>query len=75
VGRGLDNDVVLEDASVSRHHAELVRQSGHTEIRDLGSKNGTWINARRITVSPISPGDQVAFGAVQVEVARRQTER
>jgi hypothetical protein len=72
IGRGLDNDVVLEDASVSRHHAEVVRESGRTEIRDLGSRNGTWVNARRITVSAVHPGDQVAFGAVQVEVVRRQ---
>ncbi len=71
IGRGLDNDIVLEDASVSRHHAEITREGRRTELHDLGSTNGTWVNAARVTVSPIHPGDQLAFGAVQLEVARR----
>lgn len=73
IGRGLDNMVVLDDASVSRRHAELLRQGGRLEIRDLGSRNGTWVNAARVTISPVAPGDEVAFGAVQLEVARRAT--
>lgn len=71
IGRGLDNDVVLEDASVSRHHAEIIREAGRLEVRDLGSRNGTWVNAARVAASSIGPGDQLAFGAVQLEVARR----
>lgn len=75
VGRGLDNDVHLDDASVSRHHAELVRESGRLEVRDLTSTNGTWVNARRVTVSPVQVGDQLAFGAVQLEVVRRPSDQ
>lgn len=71
IGRGLDNDVVLDDASVSRHHAEITRENGRAEVRDLGSTNGTWVNAGRVDVAPLQPGDQVAFGAVHLEVARR----
>jgi hypothetical protein len=71
IGRGLDNDIVLEDASVSRHHAEITREGGRAEVHDLGSTNGTWVNAARVTVSLIHPGDQLAFGAVHLEVARR----
>jgi hypothetical protein len=71
IGRGLDNDVVLEDASVSRHHAQLTRDGSRLEVRDLGSRNGTWVNAARIAVTTVHPGDQVAFGAVQLELARR----
>jgi hypothetical protein len=74
IGRGLDNDVVLDDASVSRRHAEVVREGGRTEIRDLRSRNGTWVNARRVVISALHPGDQVALGAVQLEVARRQAD-
>lgn len=70
IGRGLDNDIVLDDASVSRHHAELVRQGIQTEVHDLGSTNGTWVNAGRVQVGVLHLGDQLAFGAVQVEVAR-----
>ncbi|MBI3971283.1 MAG: DUF3662 domain-containing protein [Chloroflexi bacterium] len=71
IGRGLDNDVVLEDASVSRHHAEIWREGGRLEVRDLGSTNGTWVNAGRVTAASVHAGDQVAFGAVHLEIARR----
>jgi hypothetical protein len=71
IGRGLDNDVVLDDASVSRNHAELTREGGRMQIRDLGSRNGTWLNAARVTVASVSAGDELAFGAVQLEVTRR----
>ena len=71
IGRGLDNEVVLDDASVSRHHAEITREDGALEVRDLGSTNGTWVNAGRVDVAPVEPGDQIAFGAVHLEVARR----
>jgi hypothetical protein len=74
VGRGLDNDIVLDDASVSRHHAEITREGGRAQVRDLGSTNGTWVNARRVMANPIQPGDQLAFGAVQLEVARHSPE-
>jgi hypothetical protein len=73
VGRGLDNDIVLDDASVSRHHAEITRDGGGTQIRDLGSTNGTWVNAGRVTVAALHAGDQVAFGAVHLDVTRRPT--
>jgi pSer/pThr/pTyr-binding forkhead associated (FHA) protein len=71
IGRGLDNDVVLDDASVSRHHAEITRENGRAEVRDLGSTNGTWVNAGRVELSLVQAGDQLAFGAVHLEVARR----
>jgi hypothetical protein len=71
IGRGLDNDVVLDDASVSRHHAEITREDGRLEVRDLGSTNGTWVNAARVELASVEPGDQLAFGAVHLEVARR----
>jgi hypothetical protein len=70
IGRGLDNEVVLDDASVSRHHAEITREDGALEVRDLGSTNGTWVNAGRVDVAPVEAGDQIAFGAVHLEVAR-----
>jgi FhaA, N-terminal domain/FHA domain len=71
IGRGLDNEVVLDDASVSRHHAEITRENGATGVRDLGSTNGTWVNAGRVEVAAVEPGDRIAFGAVHLEVARR----
>jgi|SRR5436190_6500323 len=74
VGRGLDNDVVLDDASVSRHHAELTRDGSRIEVRDLGSTNGTWVNAARVSLATIHAGDEIAFGTIHLEVSRRPAE-
>ncbi len=74
IGRGLDNDIVLEDASVSRHHAEVTREGARLEIRDLGSRNGTWVNAARVSAAAIHPGDELALGTVHLEVSRRPAE-
>jgi hypothetical protein len=71
IGRGLDNDIVLEDASVSRHHAEVTREGARLEIRDLGSRNGTWVNAARVSAAALHPGDELALGTVHLEVSRR----
>ncbi len=63
VGRGQDNDVVLDDVGVSRHHARLSWQANQWLLEDLGSRNGTFVNGQRIG-SPtwLRPGDQIAFG-------------
>ena len=47
IGRALDNDIVLEDASVSRHHAVIESRNGGHVLRDLGSQNGTWLADNR----------------------------
>jgi hypothetical protein len=75
IGRGLDNDIVLEDASVSRHHAELAREGSRLEVRDLGSTNGTWVNAARVSAATVHPGDELAFGTVHLEVSRRPADQ
>jgi hypothetical protein len=49
IGRAGDNTIVVGRAGISRHHAE-VRQAGDAyELADLGSKNGTWVNGRRLS--------------------------
>ncbi|GHF59300.1 ABC transporter ATP-binding protein [Streptomyces mashuensis] len=63
VGRSEDNDLVVDDLVVSRHHAELrALPEGDYEIADLGSHNGTYLNGRRITAEPLRPGDIVGIG-------------
>jgi pSer/pThr/pTyr-binding forkhead associated (FHA) protein len=63
IGRGPDNDVVVSDLSVSRHHAELRSVgAGRYEIVDLGSHNGTYVNGAKILTAPITEVDIIGIG-------------
>ncbi|MPY56267.1 FHA domain-containing protein [Streptomyces spongiae] len=63
VGRGSDNDLVIDDLVVSRHHAELrARPDGTYEIVDLGSHNGTYLNGLPVDRARITQGDIVGIG-------------
>jgi ABC transport system ATP-binding/permease protein len=63
IGRSGDNDIVLGDLSVSRHHAELHLdlQRGYRLI-DLGTTNGTFLNGRRIQQADAREGDMIGIG-------------
>ena len=63
VGRDQDNDIIVEDAEVSRHHARLTLQGNNWVLEDLGSRNGTFVNGQRLT-GPLwlGPGSQIAAG-------------
>lgn len=62
VGRAPDNDVVLDDLQVSRRHAELTRTPDGMRLADRGTRNGTFVNGRRVDTAPVRPGDLVALG-------------
>jgi len=62
IGRALDNDIVLGDASVSRHHASIEYRSGAFVLRDLGSQNGTWVGGKRVLEAPLGRGDALRLG-------------
>lgn len=66
VGRSRDCDILLEDANVSRHHAEIRPGAGGSwTIADLGSTNGVRVNGRDISgAHPLEPGDHVVVGTV-----------
>ncbi|MGC9335648.1 MAG: FHA domain-containing protein [Anaerolineae bacterium] len=60
IGRWEDNDVVVDDRWVSRHHAQIQRMGEQYVIKDLDSKNGTFVNGRRISGPTIlTDGDEV----------------
>jgi len=60
IGRWQDNDVVVDDRWVSRHHARLVRDGDQYRLEDLDSKNGTFVNGQRITrPTVLADGDQI----------------
>ncbi|HEX4929452.1 MAG TPA: FHA domain-containing protein, partial [Gaiellaceae bacterium] len=63
IGRAPENDIVLDDLLVSRHHAELRRlPAGGYELNDLGSHNGTFVNGRRIEQAILQELDVVSVG-------------
>jgi ABC-type multidrug transport system ATPase subunit/pSer/pThr/pTyr-binding forkhead associated (FHA) protein len=62
IGRAEDNDVVVADLLVSRHHAELVRRPGGWDIVDLGSPNGTFVDGARVRRAPITPTSVIGIG-------------
>jgi len=61
-GRSPDADIFLDDVTVSRKHAEFVRELGDFVVRDVGSLNGTYVNRTRIDSAVLRPGDEVQIG-------------
>lgn len=78
-GRGVDCAIVLEEVVVppklSRHHCELKIESPRVWVRDLGSKNGTYVGSQRVEASPegrpVAGGDRILLGDVVIEVQVR----
>ncbi|MGQ0743881.1 MAG: FHA domain-containing protein [Acidimicrobiales bacterium] len=61
-GRSLDNEVFLDDITVSRHHAEIVRTAEGFKVRDAGSLNGTYVNRERVDDVALANGDELQIG-------------
>src|SRR5262249_11116600 len=70
VGRGRDAEVRIDAPSVSRHHARITVSDGIVSVQDLGSKNGTTVNGRRVRAAPqaLADGDQLTFGVILTSV-------
>ena len=61
-GRHPESDIFLDDVTVSRRHAEFVREGGGFVVRDVGSLNGTYLNRERIDAAGLAGGDEVQIG-------------
>jgi pSer/pThr/pTyr-binding forkhead associated (FHA) protein len=70
LGRSKDTDVRVEDANVSRRHAELRHEGADWWLVDLDSTNGTQLNGRRISRSKLSDGDTITLGATDLTFAK-----
>ena len=66
IGRNTDNELVLDSAYVSRHHAVIMRTSDGPYIEDLNSNNGTFVNSREIKRHNLRRGDLVTIGDFQI---------
>jgi len=62
VGRVPDNDIQLDDFTVSRQHAVVVRENQDWILRDLGSLNGTYVNNERVDECVVRHGDALQIG-------------
>jgi hypothetical protein len=63
IGRDGDCDIQLVESAASRKHALLsVEENGRVILRDLGSRNGTWVAGRRIEEVTLRDGDKLGFG-------------
>ncbi len=62
IGRSPDCGVFLDDVTVSRRHAALVRSDNRWHIEDLGSLNGTFVNRRRVDSTTLEDGDEIQIG-------------
>jgi pSer/pThr/pTyr-binding forkhead associated (FHA) protein len=66
LGRSANSEVVLDDSTVSKHHAQ-VRFEGHAWIEDLGSTNGTLVNGKRVAgPTALRRGDRIALGTAKL---------
>lgn len=62
-GRHPDAEIFLDDVTVSRRHAEFVREEdGRLRVRDLGSLNGSYVNGTRVDDRSLATGDEVQIG-------------
>ncbi|MDQ3065615.1 MAG: FHA domain-containing protein [Actinomycetota bacterium] len=71
LGRSKDCDLQVEDANVSRRHAELRREGSSWWVVDLDSTNGTDLNGKRVQRSKLSDGDTITLGDTELVFAKR----
>ena len=73
VGRDPDAQIFLDDSWVSRQHCEIDEIDGSLVIRDLKSRNGTFVNGRRVREEELAPGDRLTIGIASFQVQYRRT--
>ncbi|MEA2322176.1 MAG: hypothetical protein QOD81_2026 [Solirubrobacteraceae bacterium] len=71
IGRRPDSGIFLDDVTVSRDHALLVRRGGDYYLDDLGSLNGTYVNRHRIESHRLEDGDELQVGKFKLTYISR----
>lgn len=77
IGRDVKNAIMIDDKSISREHAQILRIPQGYSLRDLGSSNGTFVNGQRISECKLKDGDLLSFGNIEYrfELPKKATER
>lgn len=66
IGRGLNNDIILEDTRVSRQHAQIRYRARRFWVSDSGSTNGTFVNGEPIEEAALRDGDTLSLGGLEL---------
>ena len=72
IGRGTENQIVLDDSRVSRSHAEILLRGNEWYLRDLGSTNGTYVNGYAVRERSLESGDRISLGGVELVFNNRR---
>lgn len=62
IGRATTNEIFLDDVTVSRKHAQVLKREKHYFLQDLGSLNGTYLNGELVSEKPLNDGDELQIG-------------
>jgi len=65
MGRSANNDLTLAEPSISATHARIIGERGNWRILNLLSTNGTFVNGRKVSESPLQHGDRIRMGRVE----------
>lgn len=65
IGRRPNSDIVLDDASVSSMHAQIIKQGEDWQVLNLLSSNGTYVNGEKVVECVLKRGDRVSFAGVE----------
>lgn len=74
IGRGADNDIIIDDPSVSASHGWIIVQAGHYVIMNTLSTNGTYVNDKRIHEATLKHGDHIRLGEAELQFLTRERE-
>ncbi len=78
IGRGLDNEIVVQDPTISARHAVILRRDAAWWLEDFGSTNGTWVGGRRLesgVPEVVRSGDLLQFGSVRLRFVTAEVDR
>lgn len=75
IGRASDNDLIINDFGVSRHHAKVVIGNGECYILDLNSRNGTRVNNILVTRGTLKDGDEINLGKFPIRFTQTSDDR